>query len=291
MPDCGLSFFSDVQWITAVLPIIEIGEVQCLEHTLESRSSKLFIPGTLDLLREFSKLGKLIGHSLDFPLLSAVETSKSEESFFKHYRSFSNEGLQYSQLSAHYGFVQSERFKSGAPLPMPLCESLEEHLLQQLKNLSKGLKCPAGLENLALCTSAKEALLMGPFFNRVLSKVPKSFLLLDLHNIFCTALNYKIPIQELIETYPLDRVTEIHISGGSESHTDHPLGKFRRDSHDSAVPPEVFQALADVLPKLKNLKFIVLEQLPQNLRKKEEQAQFQADFKTMRKVVANHERK
>jgi len=288
MAQCGLSFFSEAVWIQTALPLLESGEVQCLEHTLESQSAKRFLPGTLDLLREFSKNGKLTGHSLDFPLLSAGQVSAAEETFQKHYGNFTKEGLAYTQLSAHFGFVQSDRFQTGAPLPMPLTPELEVHFVGQLKKLSSCVDCPAGVENLALTTSHQEAREMGPFMARVLEQVPKSFLLLDLHNLYCASLNHKIDFIELLKSYPLDRVTEIHLSGGSESHAKHPLGAFRRDTHDGRVPTEFFNLLTEALPHLKNLKFAILEQLPQALRNKTAQNGFQTDFKIMKQMVTQN---
>jgi uncharacterized protein len=285
----GISFFSDLQWITSVLPILESGSVECLEQTFESTSPKMFLDGTLDLLREFSQAGCLLGHSLDYPLLSAANVSPAEKTFARIFQNFSKENLKYAQVSAHFGFIQSDRFQKGAPLPMPLVPEVEEQLCHQLQTLTQMTEGPVGVENLALTMSRQEALEMGPFLGRCLKKTPGSFLLLDLHNLYCATKNYELPFLDLLKTYPLQLVTEIHLSGGSESK--HTSGPFRRDTHDDRVPAELLKFLESSLPLLPQLKFVVLEQLPETLKKKENQKAFQDDFLGMKSIVDSYKRK
>ena len=72
---------------------------------------------------------------------------------------------------------------------------------------------------------------------------------------------------------------EIHISGGSwEDSVANPGRKIRRDTHDDAVPGEVFALLEQVIPKCPNLKYVVLEQLGQALNTDERRKCFQDDF-------------
>lgn len=41
------------------------------------------------------------------------------------------------------------------------------------------------------------------------------FIILDLHNLYCQIHNFNIPFEEILTGYPLNKVREIHISGGS----------------------------------------------------------------------------
>jgi uncharacterized protein (UPF0276 family) len=79
--------------------------------------------------------------------------------------------------------------------------------------------------------------------------------LLDLHNVYCNAMNFGFDGRAIIERMPLERVGEIHIAGGSWSEG------FRVDAHDNAVPEEVWELLDYTLPRCANVAGVVFESL------------------------------
>jgi hypothetical protein len=90
----------------------------------------------------------------------------------------------------------------------------------------------------------------------------------------------------MITLYPLDRVREIHISGGSwEDSAAAPNRSIRRDTHDDAVPPEVFQLLEMTIAKCPHLKYVVLEQLGNGLTTATSKRCFYDDFLQMEEIV------
>ncbi|WP_300665873.1 DUF692 family multinuclear iron-containing protein, partial [Fluviicola sp.] len=104
--------------------------------------------------------------------------------------------------------------------------------------------------------------------------------------LYCQLRNFSLDFETLIQAYPLDRVREIHISGGSwEPSGIQPERRIRRDTHDDAVPEAVFELLKQTLPLCRNLKFVVLEQLGVALQTPESQQQFQVDFDRMQVIV------
>ena len=87
-----------------------------------------------------------------------------------------------------------------------------------------------------------------------------------LHNLYCQLQNFNISFDKLIVLYPLNRVREIHISGGSwDDSLIEPTRKVRRDTHDDVVPAEVFDLLKLTIRYCPNLKYVVLEQLGNGL--------------------------
>ena len=106
------------------------------------------------------------------------------------------------------------------------------------------------------------------------------------HNLYCHLHNFEVAFDDIINLYPLERVREIHISGGSwEASTLLPHKKIRRDTHDGAVPKEVFFLLEQTINKCPNLKYVVLEQLGNGLNTIESQQLFQKDFLTLEQIV------
>src|SRR5258708_11328910 len=176
-------------------------------------------------------------------------------------------------------------FHQGAPLNIPYSQRTLEIGRDRLKRIYQACRCPVGLENLAFSYSPEEVRKHGEFLERLIEPV-NGFIILDLHNLYCQIRNFSIGFEELISLYPLDRVREMHLSGGSweDSRID-PGRKIRRDTHDEAVPREVFDYLEIALEKCPNLKYVVLEQLGTALATSESRRSFYDDFLTMSGIV------
>jgi hypothetical protein len=90
----------------------------------------------------------------------------------------------------------------------------------------------------------------------------------------------------LLQSFPIHRIHEIHISGGSWQNIANK--KIRRDTHDNAVPIEVFNLLRQTMPICKNLKYVVLEQMASSLTSHKNILDFQEDFQDIHAIVSKH---
>jgi hypothetical protein len=80
--------------------------------------------------------------------------------------------------------------------------------------------------------------------------------LLDLHNLYCNAVNFGFDASRTLQRIALDRVTEIHVAGGSWS------DGFYMDGHDGRVPEPVWDLLEQTLslaPRVAGVVFELLE--------------------------------
>lgn len=78
-------------------------------------------------------------------------------------------------------------------------------------------------------------------------------LLLDLHNLYCNAVNYGFSGHDFIDELDLATVVEVHIANGSE------LGGMYADSHAGAPPEPVWELLDDLVGRAPNLRGITFE--------------------------------
>src|SRR5215469_9766390 len=86
--------------------------------------------------------------------------------------------------------------------------------------------------------------------------------LLDLHNLYCNALNFGFDPKAALTRIPLDRVLEIHIAGGSWCEG------FYMDGHDGRVPGPVWELLELALscaPRIAGVVFEILEEYVRQL--------------------------
>lgn len=274
----GIAFFPNEAARPVYQQLIDTGHVAALEWTVDTPS---FTDADQRILQTYAKNNALIGHGVHYSVLSAGGEAQRRAWLAK---------LQscpwtayYTQLSVHFGFSSGWIFKYGAPLPVPYSQEAVAVGHQNMTALAKTLPCRIGLENLALGFCRKDVENQGAFLEELLAPF-QGYLLLDLHNLYCQANNFTITLPTLLNTYPLERVEEIHISGGSWSHGNN-ARNIRRDTHDHSVPDDVWDILPTALQSCPNLKYIFLEQLPPTLAKEDVANAFMADYSKLVNIV------
>jgi uncharacterized protein len=277
----------DASILQASLPLFEAEKVHAIEWSFDTLFGYEAIPAWFEaLLTEFSDANRLIGHGVFFSLFSGKWT-KEQTNWLVQLQKLSQK-YRFDHITEHFGFLTGEDFHKGAPISMPFTKATLALGIDRLKRIQNACLCPVGLENLAFSYALDEVKTHGDFLNQLVESV-NGFIILDLHNFYCQLHNFDLDFADLIHLYPLDKVREIHISGGSwEAVKANPDKKIRRDTHDDAVPDAVFDLLEKTIPKCPNLKYVVLEQLGNGLTTLQSQQLFQNDFIKMEKILINH---
>lgn len=270
--------------LAATLPLLQQSQVDALEWSFDALYRQKDLPEWFEeLLQTFAKAGRLLGHGIYFSIFSGRWTQEQQD-WLTQLATLSRR-FPFDHVTEHFGFMTGADFHKGAPLSVPYTSTTLAIGRDRISRLQEAAACPVGLENLAFAYNIEEVRRQGDFLARLLEPV-NGFLILDLHNIYCQLHNFDLSFDKLLETYPLDRVREMHISGGSwEPVSSNPEQQIRRDTHDERVPDEVFNLLTEVLPMVPNLKYVVLEQLGVGLQSEQQQRQFQADFLRMKRII------
>jgi uncharacterized protein (UPF0276 family) len=91
---------------------------------------------------------------------------------------------------------------------------------------------------------------------------------------------------EILKSYPLSKVREIHISGGTWTPSvSRNRIAVRRDTHDDSVPQEVFNLAALALRLCPNVEFVIMERLGYTMMDADAQTEFRDDFETMAEII------
>lgn len=275
----------DANILAACLPLMEESRVDAIEWSFDALHKVKEVPDWFrDLLTAFSDENRLIGHGVFFSLFSG-KWLPEQEAWLSHLRQTATE-FTFDHITEHFGFMTGRDFHHGAPLNIPYSASTLNIGRDRLKRIYHACGRPVGLENLAFSYSLDEVKRHGVFLDQLLAPV-NGFIILDLHNLYCQLRNFDLAFDELIALYPLDKVREIHISGGSwDDSAASPDRSIRRDTHDEAVPPEVFHLLELTIPKCPHLKYVVLEQLGTGLSSDSSRAGFYNDFLHMQEIVS-----
>lgn len=280
-----LSLNLDQHLLQAALPLLTEGTVDAIEWSFDALDRLPELPDWFaELLGTYAKAGRLVGHGIFYSVCAAQWTK--DQADWLHRLSEWQRRFPLDHVTEHFGFMTGRDFHRGAPISPPLSAATLAVGRDRLLRLQGACERPVGLENLALAYRADDVRRQGVFLEQLLEPI-NGFLLLDAHNLYCQAHNFGIDPIILCQAYPLSRVREIHLSGGSwEPHPLAPEKLVRRDTHDDRVPKEVFQLAEYLLANCPNLKYITLEQLSPALKTKEQRVGFSADFRQMTKLAS-----
>lgn len=280
----------DADILSASLPLLEEERVEALEWSFDTLFKVKEVPGWFEeLLDVFSKEGRLIGHGVFFSLFSGKWLPEQQE-WLQHLRNVSKR-YSFDHITEHFGFMTGADFHHGAPLSIPYTASTLAIGRDRLARIYDACGCPVGLENLAFSYSLDEVKRHGTFLEELITPI-NGFIILDLHNLYCQLHNFDMAFEDLIKLYPLDRVREIHISGGSwELSALDSKRRIRRDTHDDTVPAEVFHLLQQAIPLCPQLRYVVMEQLGAGLNTPESRKGFYHDFVKMQEIVSTFNQK
>lgn len=273
----------DADILSASLPLFKEARIGAIEWSFDT----LYGVGTLpdwftELVTAYSNAGMLIGHGVYFSLFSG-RWSVQQQNWLKELNLLTAK-FNFDHITEHFGFMTGESFHHGAPLNIPYSETTLAIGRDRLGRIYDACRCPVGIENLAFSYSLDEVKRHGEFLEKLIEPV-NGFIILDLHNLYCQMHNFSIDFGDIIKLHPLERVREIHISGGSWEDSLLTEKKIRRDTHDDAVPQEVFDLLAITIKKCPNLKYVVLEQLGNGLKTEDCKKRFYNDFLKMEKII------
>ena len=270
--------------LQTTLPLFESERVEAIEWSFDALFNHNQLPDWfIELLNTFGDANRLIGHGVFFSLFSGKWTPGQQEWLARLKKLASD--YRFDHITEHFGFMTGEDFHKGAPIGIPFTASTLALGRDRLQRIQQTCNCPVGVENLAFAYSLNDVKRQGDFLNQLIGPV-NGFIILDLHNLYCQIQNFGVDASTLLDAYPLDRVREMHISGGSWMPSTHkPEKQIRRDTHDDAVPTDVFSLLNQTIPKCPNLTFVVMEQLGSGLQTPESQHQFRQDFLTMDEIV------
>ena len=166
--------------------------------------------------------------------------------------------------SEHLGFLLGEDplggpLHAGVLLPLPLTDEAVDMVAARANLLADRYGVPFLLENLTHflpglpSEHGRDEI---EFLNDLLDR-SRCFLLLDLYNLHCNAVNQGFDCRDALARLRLDRVAQVHVAGGVNEQG------LQLDVHSREVPEAVWELLDWVVDRCPNLGGIVYELMPQ----------------------------
>ncbi|MGL6125583.1 MNIO family chryseobactin maturase [Chryseobacterium artocarpi] len=281
-PLLGISMMAESEFVSAILPLLQSSSIEVLEWSFDTFYNVQEPVWLSDLLNFYSENNRLIGHGVYYSLFDAKWSDRQEVWLERLKQEIKKR--QYKHLTEHFGFMNTENFHQGVPLPVSLHSQTLQIGKDRLHRLQDAVEIPVGIENLAFSFSVDDVKEQGLFLDKLIEEID-GFLILDLHNIYCQACNFDVDMQEIIQSYPLDKVKEIHLSGGSWHESIYRKKSIRRDTHDDDIPDEIWAVLPSVLLQCKNVQYVIIERLGYSIKTERDKQNFLSDFVKAQTII------
>lgn len=265
----------------AVYPLFAADEIETVEYSFDTGWGPAGEPEWLaESVNHFAAEDRLLGHGVTYSALTGEHHERQDRWLARFAAEVAKR--RYRHVSEHFGFSAAGNFHDSAPLPVPRTPGALRVGRDRLARLADAAGVPVGLENLAFAFGTDDVKGQGAFLDELLAPCG-GFLLLDLHNIYCQSYNFRVDPAALLDAYPLARVRELHVAGGSWAE---PQGeRFRRDTHDGPVPEEVFALVPLALARCPNVRAVVFEHMEGTLPEEAQRERLRADYRRLRALV------
>jgi len=158
--------------------------------------------------------------------------------------------LEPAQWSEHLAFVRGGPYEIGHLAAPPRNPATVEGAVDNIERIRAVVGESPALENIATLIDPPRSCLSEPEWVTAIAAATGSPLLLDLHNLYANAVNFGQDPREYLLRFPLERVRQVHISGGRWIELDSPQHAIsaRRllDDHVHDVPDVVFELLVEL---------------------------------------------
>lgn len=168
-------------------------------------------------------------------------------------------------FSEHLGFNRARHgdreFHSGMVLPPRQTAEGLAAAVRSVQALQKSIDVPLAIETgVSYLRPLPEEIPDGAFFGKVVEQSGCG-ILLDLHNLWTNEKNGRQRVDEYLNSIPLDQVWELHLAGGRERQG------FWLNTHSDEMPKGLFEMSRRIAARLPNLRAVVFELTPENLRR------------------------
>lgn len=133
-------------------------------------------------------------------------------------------------------------------LPLPYTNATLATVCAHIAQMQDALQRPILLENPSTYVAFETSTMRETEFLRAVAQRTGCGLLLDVNNVFVSAINQQYEANVYLADFPLEHVGEIHLAGHSEQRDD-ANAPLLIDSHDRAVADPVWSLYADVIAR------------------------------------------
>lgn len=159
-------------------------------------------------------------------------------------------------VSEHLAWSTHDTHYYNDLLPVPYDQETLDRVVSHIGQVQDRLKRPILLENPSTYVAFSQSTMSETDFITEIARRAGCGLLLDINNVFVSAINHKFSPREYLNNFPLGHVGEIHLAGHAED-TDDDGEILLIDAHDRPVCDEVWGLYKHVVTEIGTIPTLV----------------------------------
>ena len=206
---------------------------------VEVLTENYLVPGgqPLNYLMRFRERFPVVMHGVS---LSIGSTAPLDREYLRQVKALATR-VQPAWISDHLCWTGIAGRNTHDLLPLPYTEAALEHVAARVRQVQDILGRRILLENVSSYVTFRDSALTEWQFLAGIAERADCLILLDVNNIYVSAVNHEFDPFEYLNAIPPARVQQIHLAG----HEDH--GSYLVDTHDTAVCDPVWELYAAAL--------------------------------------------
>jgi uncharacterized protein len=153
-----------------------------------------------------------------------------------------------SLISEHLAWSTHQSTFFNDLLPLPYTEATLDHVCSHIDQVQDALHRQILLENPSTYVAFDDSTMSETDFIHAIVRRTGCALLLDINNVFVSAINHGYAALDYLASFPLDKVCEIHLAGHAEQ-SDDEGERLLSDSHDGPVVDAVWKLYEIVIAR------------------------------------------
>jgi len=154
-------------------------------------------------------------------------------------------------VSDHLCWTSVNGYHSHDLLPMPYTDEAIALLISQIKQAQETLERRILIENVSSYVTFKDSAMQEWEFLKIVAEESDCDVLLDINNIYVSAMNHGVDAMAYLKHIPIERVKEIHLAGYSD------MGTHLLDTHGEAVHEPVWALYEKALQQFGNVATLI----------------------------------
>jgi len=205
----------------------------------EVLTENYLVPGgkPLDYLMRFRERYPLVMHGVS---LSIGSTAPLDHEYLRQVKALAAR-VEPEWISDHLCWTGVAGRNTHDLLPLPYTEEALAHVVARVRTVQEVLERRILLENVSSYVSFRDSPLTEWQFLAEIAARADCLILLDVNNIYVSAVNHEFDPLEYLAGVPPERVQQIHLAG----HENH--GDYLVDTHDHPVPDPVWGLYASAI--------------------------------------------
>lgn len=215
----------------------------------EILTENYLVPGgkPLYFLDQIAERYPMVMHGVS---MNIGDTEPLDKDYLKQLKQLKNR-IQAHWLSDHLCWTGTNGSNAHDLLPLPYTEETINHIVSRIQQVQDFLGCRMLIENVSSYVTYQQSEMTEWQFLTEIAERSDCLLLVDINNIYVSAVNHEFDPLDYLLSIPAHRVQQFHLAGHSD------YGDYIIDTHDMPICKSVWELYAKAVEHFGDVTFMI----------------------------------